>query len=44
MPDLAISGYGGVQLLHNMGDGTFIELAPLVSHTVGRLEFQPGLG
>lgn len=24
-PDLAISGYGGVQLLHNQGDGTFVE-------------------
>lgn len=29
MADLAISGYGGVQLLQNMGDGTFAELPPL---------------
>lgn len=31
-PDLAISGYGGVQLLRNQGDGTFSELEPWVSH------------
>lgn len=26
-PDLAVSGYGGVQLLRNQGDGTFIHFA-----------------
>lgn len=30
--DLAISGYGGVQLLHNQGDGTFVALPPLISN------------
>jgi enediyne biosynthesis protein E4 len=30
--DLAISGYGGVQLLHNQGDGTFVELPWLATH------------
>jgi enediyne biosynthesis protein E4 len=27
--DCAVSGYGGVQLLHNQGDGTFVTLSPL---------------
>lgn len=31
--DLSISGYGGVQLLLNMGDGTFESLEPLVTNT-----------
>lgn len=30
--DVAISGYGGVQLLHNQGDGTFVALPLLVTH------------
>ena len=30
--DVAISGYGGVQFLHNQGDGTFMELPLLVTH------------
>ncbi|MCC6509932.1 MAG: CRTAC1 family protein [Pirellulaceae bacterium] len=30
--DLAISGYGGVQLLHNNGDGTFTTWPALISH------------
>ncbi len=30
--DVAISGYGGVQILHNQGDGTFMELPLLVTH------------
>lgn len=30
--DVAISGYGGVQLLQNQGDGTFLQLASLVTH------------
>lgn len=31
-PDLAVSGYGGVQLFRNMGDGTFLHVETLVSH------------
>ncbi len=31
--DLAISGYGGVQLLQNMGDGTFVPLESLITNT-----------
>jgi hypothetical protein len=27
-PDLLITGYGGVDLLHNLGDGTFESIAP----------------
>jgi len=30
--DVAISGYGGVQILHNQGDGTFSPLPLLVTH------------
>ena len=30
--DVAISGYGGVQILHNQGDGTFSALPLLVTH------------
>ena len=30
--DVAISGYGGVQILHNQGDGTFLALPLLVTH------------
>ncbi|MEO8269392.1 MAG: VCBS repeat-containing protein, partial [Aureliella sp.] len=30
--DLSISGYGGVQLLRNQGDGTFVALAPLITN------------
>lgn len=30
--DVAISGYGGVQMLHNMGDGTFSRIESLISH------------
>ena len=30
--DVAISGYGGVQILHNQGDGTFSALHLLVTH------------
>lgn len=30
--DVAVSGYGGVQLLHNQGDGTFIQLPSQVTH------------
>ena len=26
-PDIAVSGYGGIQLFHNEGDGTFTEVA-----------------
>ena len=33
--DLAISGYGGVQMLHNKGDGTFESLAPLITNSAG---------
>jgi enediyne biosynthesis protein E4 len=31
-PDLAVSGYGGVQLFQNQGDGTFRKLPTLFSH------------
>ncbi len=30
--DVAISGYGGVQILHNQGDGTFLAMPLLVTH------------
>ena len=30
--DVAVSGYGGVQLLRNQGDGTFTPYSPLVSN------------
>ena len=30
--DVAISGYGGVQMFHNQGDGTFIKMPSLVTH------------
>ena len=30
--DVAISGYGGVQILHNQGDGTFLAWPLLVTH------------
>lgn len=32
LPDLAISGYGGVQLLRNQGDGTFSHFTTLITH------------
>jgi enediyne biosynthesis protein E4 len=31
-PDFAVSGYGGVQLFQNQGDGTFRQIATLESH------------
>jgi len=31
-PDLAVSGYGGVQLFQNQGDGTFRKLPTLITH------------
>ncbi len=30
--DVAISGYGGVQMFHNQGDGTFLKMPTLVTH------------
>ena len=31
--DVAISGYGGVQMFHNQGDGTFLKIPTLVTHS-----------